>query len=242
MSVVKKAQAPNSYVVLDFETGGLNNRNNPITEIAFVTLDGETLEEMDRYEALIHPYDDALEYDQKALDYTHITMDMLYEEGKDIDQVWKECCNLFERANVSGGKRSQVKPILVGHNIVFDAGFMHHFFYHGQNKIKSYQDALEKLFKGQYIQSMTSDEKMFFINYLDTLDVTKAWMQSENPLSSYTLSAISSELHIDLNNAHRAMNDIITTAEALRINLNRLRNGQQGGGGTSIRNNFKFQM
>lgn len=241
--MIKKAQAQNDYIVLDFETGGLNNRNNPITEIAFITLDGVTLQEMDRYEALIHPYSDELEYDQKALDVTNITMDMLYEKGKDIQEVFQEVVNLFERANTSGGKRPQVKPILVGHNIIFDEGFMHHFFYYGQDCSKKYQDVMAKLFKGQFIESMTSEEKMFFINYLDTLDITKAWMQSENPLNSYALGAISSELHIDLNDAHRAMNDIITTAEALRINLGRLRSGQGGGSdNVSIREGFKFNM
>lgn len=115
MSAEKKI----NYIVYDLETGGFSSEKVAITEIALIAIDGQTLEEIERYTTFIQPYGD-LGYDQQALDVTGITMDMI-NSGKDAKVVAKEVAEFIVRQGTGMNK----KPILCGHNIIkFDNPFL----------------------------------------------------------------------------------------------------------------------
>ena len=74
----------NYYIVMDCETGGLEYTKNPITEIAAVILDYK-MNKIEEFSSYIKPYDN-LQYEQKALDYTNITMEMI-NSGETVDKI-----------------------------------------------------------------------------------------------------------------------------------------------------------
>lgn len=96
---------------LDFETGGLDCRECACTQIALQAVRFDTWQVFDRYQAYIAPYgkQDAglprrkvlrtrheqakgqeyvpMKYEQAALDYSAITMEMLRTQGMDMKKV-----------------------------------------------------------------------------------------------------------------------------------------------------------
>ena len=54
-------------IVFDTETGGLKSELNSLTELAFVSVDMETLEEVDELEVMIKPYLDLSNIDEDSL-------------------------------------------------------------------------------------------------------------------------------------------------------------------------------
>lgn len=216
----KKPQNPNNFIVFDFETGGLSCQKSAVTEIAIIAIDGGTGEKIVEYSSLVSPYSD-VDYNEKALSVTGITMDMLEEDGKDISVVAQEVLDVFKKANNRQEKSAGLKPILVGHNVQFDIGFLVHLISRGLGQSKeATQKSLEQVLHG------TRD---FYDNfqptYLDTWALCKSWFQDEKELANYKLATVVEKLGIDINNAHRAMNDVISTTEVLRVWLNSMRNG-----------------
>ena len=87
-----------TLIVYDFETGGLDCTKNAATQISLHAVRLDTFEVMDKYMAYIYPYakkndigkpkrkvlknkydveeEELMEYDDKALKYSDITMDM----------------------------------------------------------------------------------------------------------------------------------------------------------------------
>lgn len=225
-SYAKKAQNPNNFIVFDFETGGLNNNKSAITEIALIAIDGGTGEKIAEYSSLITPYSKEVEYNEKALEVTGISMEMLEEEGKDIRIVATEVLETFNRANNRRERSAGLKPILVGHNVQFDLGFLHHLIHRGLGgTVEQTQKSLEQVLHG------TRDYYGHFQpTYLDTWALCKSWLQDERELPNYKLSTVVEKLGIDINNAHRAMNDVISTTEVLRVWLTAMRNGLNSDG------------
>ena len=131
---------------LDFETGGLDCRECACTQIALQAVRFDTWQVFDRYQAYIAPYgkQDAglprrkvlrtrheqakepeyvpMKYEQTALDYSAITMEMLRTQGVDMKKVAGEVIAFAKRSTLSKGY--QCKPVLVGQNIAFDIGFL----------------------------------------------------------------------------------------------------------------------
>jgi len=207
-----------NYIVYDFETGGLNPKVNAVTEVAMISIDGEKLEEIDRYTTFIQPYGD-LGYDQRALDITGITMDMI-NSGKDAKTVVKEMSDFI----VNTGKGRGKKPILCGHKIVtFDNLFA------------------EVLFKTHRkdFYSLINNEV-----YIDTM----WWSRMRSPIDEdehgkHALSAACNRAGIELTDGHRAMND--TASNSLLV-VEYLKSLRGAGGATEIvpkhifRDHFKF--
>ena len=69
----------------------------------------------------------------------------------------------------------------------------------------------------------------------------KSWLQEEHELPDYKLGTIVERLGVDINNAHRAMNDVVSTTEVLRVYLNTLR-GSATGNNKSNREGFYFPI
>lgn len=63
-----------------------------------------------------------MKYEQTALDYSAITMEMLRTQGVDMKKVAGEVIAFAKRSTLSKGY--QCKPVLVGQNIAFDIGFL----------------------------------------------------------------------------------------------------------------------
>jgi len=169
-----------NYFVADTETGGLITKDGipPITEIAICVVDGETLGDVAEYSCLIKPYMDLSKYTPQALEVSHITIDMLEKEGKEPQQVIKELVAFMKK--YSGKKKS----IFVGHNWdAFDMPIVEKFF----------SDFKEDLSK--YMETKISIDTMW-------------WMRFYKPLlEKFNLGVCLEDLNVDLQQAHRALND-----------------------------------
>lgn len=128
---------------LDFETGGLNCQDCACTQIAIHAVQIDTFETIDRYVRYIAPYNqqqdkgttkrkilktkyeqqDAIpmKYEEKALTYSAITMDMLESMGVDILVVAQEIIEFIKKNTIV--KKANLKPFFIGQNIGFDMGF-----------------------------------------------------------------------------------------------------------------------
>ena len=75
-----------------------------------------------RHEQAKEPEYVPMKYEQTALDYSAITMEMLRTQGVDMKKVAGEVIAFAKRSTLSKGY--QCKPVLVGQNIAFDIGFL----------------------------------------------------------------------------------------------------------------------
>ena len=114
-------------ITFDFETGGLNKDENPVMELAIVVTDQFEFEELTTWTTLIKPYKDEsgneLKIEKKALDVHGISVSDCESKGvliKDMVDGVIEICKSF----TPKGDRGINRPILCGHNVVFDIGFL----------------------------------------------------------------------------------------------------------------------
>ena len=116
-----------NIIVYDIETGGFSREKNGLAEIAMIAIDIVTLEEVDRYEAVIAPYDNLegirVTYTSEALKVNGLTMKQI-ENGKPGKEVVAEMMAFAKKH-----KRASKKPMLCGHNIEkFDNPWIDYFF------------------------------------------------------------------------------------------------------------------
>lgn len=225
----------NPFIVFDFETGGLKGQKNPVTEVAMLCIDGVTLMEIGRYSSYVKPY--LYEYDQKALDYTGTTMEKLQQEGKDLKVVVDEmvaCVKEWHRT-ANGGTYTK-KPILVGHNAdKFDSVFLQQIFKETKNLLTIFEGDVD--FHGNYR-----------VKVVDTIDISKFAYGADETMPNFQLGTCVSKVGLSLNDAHKAMNDVVGTKEMLIKYVERLRNdlsGMLAGDGIQkirFREKFQFQF
>lgn len=232
----QKPQSPNSYIILDFETGGLSSNDSAATEIALVAIKGDlSLDEICRYQALIKQYDDVKEYNEKALKLTSISLELLEEEGEQIDLVVDSIIDVFKKANCYAEKSPGLRPILVGQNVMFDINFLHHIFefrFRNDKKTNS-QKILEDLLHGR-----RDHFGNFQPSYIDIWSIGKMWFGGDRELVNFKLGTLLDQIGIELTDAHRAMNDVVATTDVLRAAIRNLRSGFGSGviGETSYKN------
>lgn len=209
---------------MDFETGGLNHRKDPrykerqghpnsryypITEFAAIVLRGDDLSEIIRYDNLIAPYDDQLEYSQGAADVTGITKEKVEIEGVQLDEFMNDFKTLCVEAAEPTSKNQ--KPVLVGHNLGFDVDFL-------LDVANRTGTDLSK-----YIDGYINDKGDFIPRFIDTeLFSVQKWGKDPNK-KSYTLTNSSNYADIDIIGAHRAMSDVIANVDLFRYLINSLR-------------------
>lgn len=194
----KKGPQQANYVVYDLETTGLKVGKHGVCEIALLALDSITLEETDRYEAIIAPYqlkvtdDDGneieidYEFDTKALEINGLTEQKI-RAGKDAKEVCKDII-AFEKRNRSGSKKSK----LVGHNIIkFDNPHLAFFFY-------CLGFDIEKVFDSNYFK--------------DTMDMSQDMFPEATGRGEHTLARLCERFGVDKFDAHSAMPDVIANA------------------------------
>ncbi|KAA6302901.1 MAG: DNA polymerase III PolC-type [Candidatus Ordinivivax streblomastigis] len=230
---------------LDFETGGLDCRKNACTQIALQAVRLDTWELIDRYTKYIAPYyrQDAgspvrkvlktrremeqekegipMEYEQVALTYSGITMDVLINRGIDMREVARDILTFASRNTLT--KSAQCKPVLIGQNITFDIGFLQQLMnYAGLTK------EFEKVFAGNH-----DFYGNFQPHYIDTIDLAKCAFAGDSSVTSYKLELIAAHLGLELDDAHDADADVTATLDIVRVCSSRLRN-QVSGGDSSI--------
>lgn len=222
---------------LDFETGGLDPQTCACTQIAVQAVRLDTWQVIDQYQAYIYPYNKQsaglpikkvlrtrseiarednkpMEYGEKALEYSAITMQMLQQKGVDINKVAAEIIAFVKRNTISTGK--QCKPILIGQNIPFDIGFL--------QQLMNYaglMEEFEKTFAG------TKDYYgNFQPHYIDTIHIGRLAFAADKEITSYKLEIIASQLGVELDDAHDAAADVTATLDVLGVYTSRLRNNE----------------
>lgn len=210
-------------VVWDIETGGFKKEENGLAEIALIVIDSETLEEKDRYETVIAPYElpsgQMSTYTSGALNVNGLTLKQI-EGGKPAKQVAKELkafCAKHKKTMRGGAGRL----IPAGHNLVgFDIPWLEYFL---------------DLFKVKY-----SD--LFNPLVMDTIMWTRLKWVKDGSIANHKLGTACEMAGVQLVDAHRAMNDVEGNAELVRSFLRSLR--QQGQvqqvAKTKAREKFKF--
>jgi DNA polymerase-3 subunit epsilon len=204
-------------VVFDLETGGLVPAKNPIMEIGVVTLDQKTLQEELQYETLIKPYyglnNQELAYDPRAIEVHGIEPSRTIREGKDAAVVVESLIKLFKQLKVPRDTRGIHKPILCGHNVVFDVAFLRYLF------------SLVREDLSNYVLSNNGE-----IIVWDTMQMaTILWSNDES--AKFNLGACCERAGLGNFLAHSALADTKTTAELLKYFLESFR----GNGKTVVR-------
>lgn len=221
---------------LDFETGGLDCTRCACTQIAVQAIRLDTLETFERYAAYIAPYHkqdlgaakrkvlktkhelqqpgERMDYEQVALDYSNITMDMLINMGADMKDVAADIIRFVQKSTLSKG--AQAKPFIIGQNIAFDIGFLTQLMsYAGLSK------EYEKVFAGK---------KDFYGNfqplYIDTILLSRLVLAADQSMTSYKLEMIAERLGVALDDAHDAAADVAATLDIVRICSARMRNNE----------------
>ena len=207
-----------NFIVFDLETGGLITKDKetgipPITEIAICVIDGNTLEDVAEYSALIKPYVDLGRYTPQALAVSNITIDMLNKEGKTSSEILKEVIAFLKKTT------AKKKSIAVAHNgDAFDLPIIDKFFTdHGEDLSK-------------YIETKTSIDTMW-------------WMRIYKPeMAAFNLGTCLEDLSIDIQQAHRALNDTKATKSMIVKLLSNLRGVGVSSETTVKKSRVKFQF
>lgn len=229
-------------IVYDFETGGLDATRCAATQISLHAVRLDTFEVMEKYSAYIYPYnkrpdigkpkkkvlknkyednaEELMDYDDRALEYTHITMDMLYSMGKPLEDVCREICDFIKRNTFPVVAAN--KPFLVGQNPKFDRNFL--------QQIMLYTGLWPEFCK------LVRGDKDFWGNFqpeqLDTIMLSQLTFDNDKSISTWKLEAMAERLGIDLDDAHDADADVTVTREIVRVLTQRMR--EQGGGSNAV--------
>ena len=219
---------------LDFETGGLDARQCGATQVALEAVRLDTWQPIGRYKSYIAPYDRPAEesrrkvlrtrrelfapptpvpmrYDDTAMRYSGISLDMLQARGADVVRVATDILDFARRHTLGAGP--QFRPVLIGQNIPFDIAFLQQIM-HRANLISDF----EKVFAG------TRDYYgNFQPHYIDSLDLARMAFAADASVTSYKLEAVARKLGVELAEAHDAEADIAATLDIVRLCACRIR-------------------
>lgn len=227
-------------ICLDFETGGLDCQECACTQIALEAIRLDTWEVLERYTAYIAPYHrldtgmqrkvlrsrreqveesrmELMKYEEVALNYSAISIELLVSQGMDIKKVAIAVVDFVSRNTLNKGKAFQ--PILIGQNIPFDIGFL--------QQMMNYSGLVsefEKVFAGakDYYGN-------FQPHYIDTIHVGRLAFAHDPEVVSYKLELMASRLGVELDDAHDAGADVAATVGVMGVYTSRLRNGSSSG-------------
>lgn len=222
----------NSWIFLDFETGGLDPKKHAVTEVAMVGIKGDTLEKIDIVSTFIKPY--GLEYDPEALKVTGISMEDI-EGGVTLQEAVNEILELLKKADYNPRNKGS-KPILVAHNSRFDKGFLLQMF----DKAKKLPELEKVVFGGEDYYGKWQPEM------LDSQFLVKAAYGNDPDIPNFKLGTCIEKAGLDLPDGHRAINDTIALKDLSVKLFDKLR--YEGGTttegaakeGTRFRNHWAF--
>lgn len=200
-----------SMLVFDFETGGYKPDKNAVTELAVSVLDGKTLSYTKPVGLLAAPYyDPKLTYEQQALDVTGISIQLLEDEGVPIKELVQLIVDHAVIANPSGSIKT--KPLLVGHNVIFDIGFLIAIF------------NFCKVNLSKYVATKEISSKEVQYGFFDTMHFAQIAHPTE--ILNHKLGTVAEFLGIEYDDGHRAAHDVKVTAEVASHYLSGLRGGK----------------
>ena len=176
------------YLVTDVETGGKLPTKNPITQISIAIVDPSKFIILDTFTTFVKPYN-GLAIEPEALKYTRVTMKDI-NNGVDVKILIKNLIAFLKKANPSGKRPSD--PILVGHNLEFDLGFLEYLFATVDKNLY------------EYVQRL----------FYDTMWLTRSIEAGtkEADVNRYTLEACCERYGITHINAHSAEKDVQSTS------------------------------
>lgn len=221
---------------LDFETGGLKCQTCACTQISIHATRLDTFEKLGSYTSYIRPYDrkqingvgekrkvlkskydepqtTPMEYQDNALEYSAITMDMLYSQGKPIEEVASDVLRFIIDMTPEKCPRS-AKPFLIGQNIGFDEGFFCQMMEYG-----GLMGEVKKILRGQ--------EDLYGHWHplcLDTIVIGQLALCHLPNIESYKLEIMCENLGIELIDAHDADADVSATTNVAAVLTQRMRN------------------
>lgn len=203
--------AKNNFIVLDCETGGIDEKSNPITQVALMVIDPSNFAILEQYENFIKPYE-GLVIKKEAINASRVSMSEI-NAGVEYVKVIADLIRIFSKHSPKG--KIPAKPIIVGHNTQFDIRF------------------LKELFK------FKSKDLFDFIDpfFYDTLRMIKDYEMnikgSENFVNK--LEVVCQRYGIELKSAHGAMNDVIATREIFSMLMSNFRtSGKSSKGGKTV--------
>jgi len=224
--------------IFDFETGGLDKKNNlhsqvvPVTEFACVGINGVTLEEVIKYDNLVKPYSDTLQYQAQAAQITGITKEKCQREGIPLKQLVEDICTVFTELQELSSKT--FKPIICAHNSGYDVPFLQDIF------------ARCKVDLSKYIQGYNDNLGNFTPYHIDTIAMAKLlWGDVTDTDTKFGLEPCLMKAGLEISDSHRALNDTLALTDLLRYMIVRMRSGTSevtvvDGKATSIRSKFEW--
>ncbi len=223
----------NSFVLFDWETGGLFAEKNPVMSLAMVAIDGTTLEEIVKYDNLVKPYDSKLVYEPAAMKVNGLSVAQCEKNGVTLKQLGEDIAQVCREANLYNTKTA--RPILVAHNWPFDRKFL--------------LDVARRINLDLSIFDGDKDDQGKFIpNGIDTIHWAKAL---HGPLTDNTdnfkLGTCCNRAAIDFSgDSHTALGDTLSLTDLFRYFVTRLRSGSNevvvsdGKASINHRNNFEW--
>lgn len=208
----------NYFFVVDVETGGLPEKLRmqattevALTELAFVVVENESLEIIDKGKWIFKPYKPDLIYHPEAAKVSGIDKAFCEKNGLEMGEAFKEILNFIKQYKSS---KKYIKHYLVGQNILkFDLDFIINLFALNNTNINEYFDD----------------------NVFDTLVFSRLKFIEAR---SFSLISNCQMAGITLIDAHRAMNDTIATAELWIHFLKSLRDKNAK---TNVQDGFRFR-
>ncbi len=229
---------------LDFETGGLECQTCACTQISIHATRLDTFEKLGSYTSYVYPYDQKeidgvgkkrkvlkskydkteatpMSYTPKALEYSAITMDMLYSQGQSIEQVAKDVLQFI--IDVTPKCPRNMKPFLVGQNIAFDEGFF--------CQLMEYAGLIGEIKK--YLRGHEDFYGHWHPLCLDTIVMGQLALCHLPNVNSYKLEIMCEHLGVELDDAHDADADVSATTNVAAVLTQRMRSvGGEFEGGT----------
>ena len=218
---------------LDFETGGLTAQDCACTQIAIHAVRIDTFETIDRYVRYIAPYNQqsdkgtvkrkvlkskydqedtvSMKYEEKALTYSAITMEMLETMGVDIKEVAADVVQFIKKNTLT--KSRNMKPFFIGQNIPFDVSFLQQLMEYG-GMMKEFS----KIVRGQ-VDFYGNFQPL----YVDTIVLGQFALSHLEGVTSYKLEILAERLGIELDDAHDADADVTATTHIAMILSQRMR-------------------
>jgi DNA polymerase III epsilon subunit-like protein len=197
-----------NIAVWDIETGGFKKDDNGLCEIAMIVIDGDTLQELDRFETIIAPYEQPsgqMSTYTPGAEAVHGISITQINNGMPAKQAAKEIkafC-LKHKVSLRGGNG---KLVCAGHNHVkFDIPWLRHFL---------------ELFNVDF-------DTLFQPIILDTLLWTRLKWSRDGSIANHQLGTAASASGIELIDSHRAMPDTEANAELVKSFLRALRQQSQ---------------
>lgn len=214
----------NSYIIFDYETGGLASKSSdpnmrklpdpkvvPIVEFAAIVLNGSDLSEILRYENIIRPYDDKLEYQEGATKIHGISKAKALKEGISLKQFGQDFVTLCKEAGDVSTRYA--KPVMVAHNCGYDNPFT--------------EDLCERerIDPSKILHGYVGQDGKYKLITIDTIiDAKKMW-GGDPSMTSFNLKACCDKAGVDLVDAHRAMPDVESLADLFRYFVQHTRTG-----------------